>query len=329
MIISAKRTLHLFFFGAWLFLLSGCGCSHRLVPKEEPPPLPAFYVPEKIRVALVLGGGGVRGMAHVGVLEELEAAGIHIDIIIGCSAGSIVGAFYADNPCAEDIKQAVWKIKSASMLDLDLMQCRYGLCQGRSLRKVLHKYLCSETFDDLKIPLIVVASDLNSGELVPIGAGDVESAVQSSCSIPFVFVPREHMGRVLVDGGVVNPVPAAVAHDLGAQVIIAVDLCELLDRTFPTNLWAVAARSAEIAFMWQNEVCSHCADIVIRPKTQDVGTFNDKMKSQLYWAGKKAAHEKIPEILEKIAAIDPQDWECNGWRLYEPHCYTPEIYRKR
>lgn len=310
-----------------LCILSSC-CPHRFLPKDDPPPLPAFYVPEKIRVALVLGSGGVRGTAHVGVLEELEGAGIPIDLIIGCSAGSIVGALYADNPCVREIKEAAWSIKSASLLDIDIWECRYGLCQGKSMRKVLHKYLRSETFDQLKIPLIVVASDLNSGELVPMGAGCVEKAVQASCSIPFVFVPCEHMGRVLVDGGVVNPVPVKIARDLGAEIIIAVDLCELLPRTFPSNLFEVVTRSAEIAFMWQNESCSHHANVVIRPKTCDVGTFNDDMKGQLYQAGKRAAREKIPEIQEKLAALEEKDWDCDGWRLVNPHCYTPEIYLK-
>lgn len=313
---------------ALVFIFSGCGCSHRLVPQKDPPPLPSFYVPEKIRVALVLGSGGVRGMAHVGVIEELEAAGISIDLIVGCSAGSIVGALYADNPCASEIKEAVTRIKSASLLDVDIWDCHYGLCQGRSMRKVLHKYLRSETFDELKIPLVIVASDLNTGELVPIGAGSVEKAVQASCSIPFIFVPYEYMGRVLIDGGVVNPVPVKVARELGAEVIIAVDLCELLPKTFCTNLFEVVTRAAEIAFMWQNEACSHHADVVIRPKTCDVGTFNDDLRPKIYEAGKRAAREKIPEIQARLEDLDPKDWDCDGWRVVTLHCYTPEIYLK-
>jgi NTE family protein len=322
------HNISLYFLPLLLFFLASCGYSHRLNPREDPPPLPSFYVPEKIRVALVLGSGGVRGMAHVGVLEELEAAGIPIDIIIGCSAGSIVGALYADNPDACAIKEAVSKIKTASVLDFDVWQCRYGLCQGRSLLRVIDKYIGAECFDELKIPLVVVASDLNSGELVPMGTGRVENAVVASCSIPFMFVPCEHMGRILVDGGVVNPVPVKLAKDLGADIVIAVDLCELLTRTFPTNLFEVAERSAEIAFMWQNESCSHCADVIIRPKTCDVGTFADDKKELLYQAGRKAARDVMCVIQQKIAEIPKEDWECNGWRLFNPHCYTPDIYLK-
>lgn len=324
-----QKFFYIFFLCISAFLLSSCGYSHRLVPAKDPPPLPEFYVPERIRVALVLGSGGVRGMAHVGVIEELEAAGITVDLIVGCSAGSIVGALYADNPSALEIKEAVWNLKSASLLDFDLWECRYGLCQGRSMRRVFNRYLGTDRFEDLKIPLIVVASDLNSGELVPIGAGNVEKAVQASCSIPFIFVPNEHLGRVLVDGSVVNPVPVKIARDLGAEIVIAVDLCELLPKTFPTNLFTVATRSAEIAFMWQNEACSQQADFVIRPKTCDVGTFNDDMKVQLYEAGKRTAREVIPQIQERLAELKPRDERCVTWRMVSPQCYTPEIYLKK
>lgn len=308
-------------------MLAGC-CPHRYIPAEFPEPLPPFYVPERIRVALVLGSGGVRGMAHVGVLEELEAAGIPIDLIIGCSAGSFVGALYADNPCVNDIKRAVWKLRSRSLLDIDLWNCRFGLSQDRSMRKILDDELWAETFEELHIPLIVVATDLHSGELVTMGSGDLVRAVQASCSIPFVFVPCEHYGRVLVDGGVVNPVPVRVAKDLGAEVIICVDLSELLPQTFPSNLFEVATRSAEIALMWQNEVCTRAADVVIRPKTCGVGCFNDNAKEDIYWAGRCAALEMLPRIQELVA---PYLCEMNCPRKMQlvcPRCYTPDIYLK-
>lgn len=305
----------------------GCGCPHKYVPKENPGPLPTFCLPKKTRVALVLGSGGVRGMAHVGVLEELDAAGIPIDLIVGCSAGSIVGALYADHPDAASIKHVVWSLKTNSLLDIDLWSCRYGLSQGRSMRCVLGKYLCAQTFDQLKIPLVVVASDLHRGELVPIGSGNLLRAVQASCAIPFVFVPCEHSGRILVDGAVVNPVPVKVAIDLGADIVIAVDLCELLDRTFPTNLFQVATRSAEIAYMWQNEECTRRADVVIRPRTCGIGSFNDEWKMQLYLAGRRAAREQIPKILARLDALSEEERQGGGgWRCVQPICYTPSMY---
>lgn len=264
-------------------------------------------------------------MAHVGVIEELVSAGIPIDLIVGCSAGSIVGALYADNPDTDALRASVLRLRTESLLDFEICQCRYGLSQPRSMQKVLDDDLCAENFDELQIPLVIVASDLHSGELVPMGSGDLVKAIEASCSIPFVFVPCQHQGRILVDGGVINPVPARVARDLGAELVIAVDLGELLPRTFPSNLFQVATRSAEIAFMWQNEICTRTADIVIRPKTCGVGAFNDKEKWKIYWAGRRAANEQIPYILECLQRTTSDQGLIN-WRLIEPRCYTPQIF---
>lgn len=303
----------------------GCRCPRQYTPSSYPELPPPFYVPEKIRIALVLGAGGARGMAHIGVLEELEAAGIPIDLIVGCSAGSLVGALYADNPNVEEIKQTVWQLRTSSIFDMDLLNCRYGLSQDKSIKRVLDSHLESQTFEELKIPLVIVATDLYTGELVPIGSGDIAKAVQASCSIPFFFVPCDYMGRILVDGGVINPVPVKVAQDLGADMIIAVDLGEVLPGTYPTNLFSIATRSAEIIFMWQSEICTKDADFVIRPKTCGVGTFNDKMKSELYWAGRYAAQEELPSILEKVNAMAKE--KCERMRLVNMPCYTPKIYK--
>lgn len=281
-------------------LLSGCSCPYKYLPQNDPPPLPCFQVPEKIKIALVLGSGGVRGMVHVGILEEFEQAGIKFDLLVGCSAGSIVGALYADCPDACKIKNSVKGLRRNSILDINLWECRYGLSQGRALDCLLKRCLEAKTFDALKIPLVVVATDLNSGELVPIGSGCLAQAVKASCAIPLVFVPVEMHGRTLVDGGVVNPVPVCVARDLGADLIIAVDLRELLNHTFPTNLFGVAARSTEIAFLWQSEACCQGADVVIRPTLCDIGTFDATKISMLYEAGKAAARAAIPHIQELI-----------------------------
>lgn len=304
-------------------LVNGC-CPRCYIPSEDPDPPPSFYVPEKIRVALVLGGGGVRGMAHVGVIEELVKANIPIDIIVGCSAGSLVGALYADNPDIEHIKKAVWGLKTDSICDINIFTCRYGLSQGGAFHRVINEHLEASCFEELKIPLVVVATDLYSGELIALGSGDLVTAVQASCALPFVFVPCDYLGRILVDGGVVNPVPAKVAADLGAEVIIAVDLCELLPKTFPQNLFQIADRSAEISYMWQNQACTRAADFVIRPKTCGVGTFNDKMKRQIYEAGRVAAKEALPSILERMRQIETCP-PSSTYRLVNLNCYNPQI----
>ncbi len=301
------QRLTLIFALASILIFNSCTCPYKYMPKIDPAAPEPICVPDKIRVALVLGSGGVRGMAHVGVLEELANAGIKFDLIVGCSAGSIVGALYADNPDPLLVKNIVADLKADTILDINLWECRYGLSQGRSLQRLLNENLEAVCFDQLKIPLVVVATDLYSGELVPIGNGDLVTSVKASCAIPFVFVPTQLNGRVLVDGGCINPVPVIVAKDLGAEIIIAVDLCELLPITFPTNLFGVAKRSAEIAFLWQNQLCTRHADVIIRPSMCQVGTFNDKMRWQLYEAGREAAKQAIPRIKKILAELPPED----------------------
>jgi NTE family protein len=291
--------------------LTGCG-SHFIIPEElpEPEPLPCFNVPKKIRVALVLGSGGVRGMAHVGVIQELEKAGVPIDLIVGCSAGSFVGALYADKSSVDQIYDSVWRLRRNSLLDIDIWNCRFGLSHGNAMLRVLARDLCAKTFEELKIPLVIVASDLYTGELVPLGSGDLIKAVRASCSIPFVFTPCNHLGRVLVDGGVVDPLPVKVAYDLGAEIIIAVDLSELMPKTYPRNLFQVANRSAEIAFLWQSQESARLATVVIRPRTCGIGCFDDSMKEVLYVAGKEAAIKELPliyELLEKQHLAEEED----------------------
>lgn len=316
-------------FSAALLVVLLTTCRHQeYIPHQGPDPLPPCLLPERIRVALVLGSGGVRGIAHVGVLEELEAAGINIDLIIGCSAGSIVGALYADCPQACRIKQIIETMRSDSLFDINIWQSRFGLSQGRALQRALRKNLRARTFEDLQIPLIVVATDLYSGELVPIGSGDIIKSVQASCSVPLLFTPCEMHGRVLVDGGVVNPVPVCLARDLGVDVVIAVDLCELLPRTFPSHLFGIATRSAEIAFIWQTDVCSRYADIVIQPKMCGIGMFNDKMKNEIYAAGREACREQIPRLKEILSRF-PESENDSNYPNY-PHivhlkCYHPKL----
>lgn len=277
--------------------LTACSCPEFYDPCDNPPPLPDCpVVPQPVRLALVLGGGGALGLAHVGVLEVLENEGIPIDLIVGCSAGSIVGALYADCPCAEHLKENLLHLKTNVLLDINIRQARYGLCQGRSLNKFMQQHLCAERFDQLQIPFFLVTTDVYSGELVIIGGGPIAPAVEASCSIPFVFAPVSLYKRPCVDGGIIDPVPVRVAKYFNAEIIVAVDLRGLLNKTFPTNLFGVAKRSAEITLLWQSEGCLRDADIIIRPDLNNIGIFDDEYNELIYNTGKDAAQNAIPQI---------------------------------
>lgn len=282
-------------------LLSSCGSSHHYCFYDEAPPLPDIQVPSHPKIALVLGGGGAKGLAHLAVIKQLNEAGIEFDMIIGCSAGSLVGALYADRLDADGIWESFFPVKRQSMLDICLWNSRFGLSQGKNIYEILDRHLEATTFEELKIPLYVVATDLCTGELCTFGSGPLIPAILASCAIPIIFVPVQHCGRILVDGGVVDPIPVRVARDLGAQMIIAVDIGGGLARDFPCNLLGVGKRAAEITLLWQAENCLEGCEIVIRPNLTGYGCFDDTHKNEIYEAGKVAALEAIPTIKKVLA----------------------------
>lgn len=282
-----------------LLCLNSCGTKLDL--PDNPTEIPRRPHPENIRVALVLGGGGTKGIAHVGVLAELEKAGIPIDAIVGCSAGSIVGALYADHPHAAYIKKILKPLRTWHILDINIWCCRYGFVRGRALKKFLCKNLSCRTFEELQIPLYIVATDVLAGEIVWMNSGPLIPAVHASAAVPFLFIPVKHHDRWLVDGGVVNPVPVETAKNTGAAIVIAVDLSDLLPKTHPTHLFGIATRSAEIKFLLQSESCTQGADIVIKPDLGDMGMFDDSNPEHVYEMGAIAAREAMPQIIELLS----------------------------
>ncbi|WP_079989514.1 patatin-like phospholipase family protein [Candidatus Protochlamydia phocaeensis] len=294
------------------FFLSSCDTKYDL--PDPPCQIPQCIPPTCVRLALVLGGGGARGMAHIGVLYEFEKAGIPIDAIIGCSAGSIVGALYADCPHAYHLRHILEPLKKWDVLDINIWNARYGLVQGWSLRRFLNRHLHCRYFEQLRIPLYIAATDLLEGRLVCISSGQIIPAVHASAAVPLVFAPVPLYDRLLVDGGVADPVPVAIAKQINAQIVVAVDLSEMLPKTCPTNLFGVATRSAEIKFLLQSESCVKEADVIIRPELGDIGLFDDRNNELAFEAGCKAAREAIPHIIELLSQ--------NGFWC-EPCCPCP------
>lgn len=293
---------HLLLLLALLLLLSSC--ASRYAPYAQPPPrlmdLPAT---DSIRIAVVLGGGGSRGMAHLGVLEELELAGLRPDYVVGCSAGSLVGALYCAQPKADLVHSLLCDLKRPDLLDWKLHSGRYGLASGRRLCRFVRRHLPVHTFEELSIPLVCVATDLVTGEQVTIGQGPIAPAVQASCAFPLVFEPVELHGRCLVDGGVVQPLPVEIARALDPQIVIAVDVAYPLPDSLPTNLFGVAKRSIEITYAARTTLSGKEADVLIRPDLGDVGIFDDNNHQLAYEAGREAARQALP----KIAALLQQN----------------------
>lgn len=185
------------------------------------------------KVGLALSGGTARGMAHIGVLKALEDESIPIDMISGTSAGALAGACYAKERNAAILEELMlgldWR-KLARLVDLNLILLWKGFVQGQRAKSFLSSILGNVRFEDLEIPLSVVATDIRSMEEIVINEGSVAEAVRASISMPMVFTPVKWRGRFLVDGGAVNPMPVDVVRKMGAEVVIAVNTVGIAQR---------------------------------------------------------------------------------------------------
>ncbi|MDY0331510.1 MAG: patatin-like phospholipase family protein [Thiomonas sp.] len=176
------------------------------------------------RVGLALGGGAARGMAHLGVLRALADAGVQVDVIAGCSIGALIGAVAAagrTDGLEATFKTFDWK-KTLSFFDVVFP--RSGLIDGAKVTEMVREHLPATQIEALRTPFAAIATDLLSGAEVVLRSGDVIEAVRASIAVPGVFTPVRVDGRVLVDGGLSNPVPVSVARAMGADRVIAVDL---------------------------------------------------------------------------------------------------------
>lgn len=291
-----------------LVLCSACSSirlPHINIPMSEPKPVK--YGP--IRLALILGGGGARGLAHVGVLEVLEENNIPIDLIVGCSAGSMVGALYADKVSATEVRDALLHLKRKDLLDTSFwnaLQSPWRLkapIQGYLFQHFLHKNLSVEDFCDLKIPFIAVATDLTTGEIIALRSGPIVPAVRASCALPPFFNPVTLYGRTMLDGGVVDPVPVDVAKQFNPALTVAVELTMPLHDEIPRNMFSLTNRCLHICYVRLSRLNTREADIVITPDLDGSGLFEDRRNYFLYNAGRKAALKMLPEIKKRLAAL--------------------------
>lgn len=290
---------------ACVLLLTGCTTVKRPtqhIPKVAPTPRPY----KDIRVALVLGAGGSRGLAHLGVIEVLEKEGIPIDLIVGSSAGSLVGALYADMPNALAVKEKVIKLKKEDLLDPALMSFLLApirlTCpvQGNAVEQYLVKNLRARCFEDLKIPLIAVATNVDNNHITMLRSGPIAPAVHASVALPPIFAPVLLYNQTLIDGGVVAPVPVQVAKLFKPKLVIAVDISTAPSRATLGNAFALVYRSLDIAFYELSRMQSTRADITIQPDLTGYGTFHDTCNDHMYEKGKEAALEMLPKIKAEL-----------------------------
>lgn len=190
---------------------------------------------KKKKLGFALGAGGSRGVAHIGFLRAMEENGIKPDYIAGCSMGSIIGAAYAAGMSVADLERAVYRLR---LFDLIAPANRGGLFDLTKARRLIQRYIGDPDFSELKIPFCCIAVDMVSQSVVKFSEGKVLDGVIASSSIPAVFKPMEKDGMRLIDGGVLNRVPYREVREMGADVVVAVDVLGRLDcsEKMPTTL---------------------------------------------------------------------------------------------
>jgi NTE family protein len=261
-------------------------------------------------VALVLGSGGARGYAHIGVIQVLEQYGIHPDLIVGTSAGSVVGSIYASGKNAQQLREIALNMKANDVRDVKLAMT--GFFDGQKVENYVNEQVLNTPLELLKTPMYVVVTELKEGKKVVFNYGNTGQAVRASVSIPSMFIPTKIAGEEYVDGGLVSPVPVNVARELGADIVIAVDILAQPEHTETKNVWGLFNQNINIM---QNRLAQEelkHADIVIQPDLREKAhIFDVKGREETMQAGMTAADKQLSNILK---VFDQQNYS-RGYKI--------------
>ncbi|HYB62626.1 MAG TPA: patatin-like phospholipase family protein [Methylomirabilota bacterium] len=250
-------------------------------------------------IGLALGGGFARGIAHLGVLRVLEQNNISIGCIAGTSAGALIGIAYASG---QPIEQIVRQAAATRFRDFGHWKLSWmGLATNYRMDGYLRRYLRVTSFADLKLPLAIAATDLDTGDAVFFREGPLGPALRASCAYPGVFCPVEYQGRLLVDGFLAAAVPVAAAREMGAEIVIAVFLqSDSVER--PTGALEIVERSFSILQRYADLQWRKAADVIIEPDVRKFGWDDFEKTPQLVAAGEEAARAALPKIHAAIEA---------------------------
>jgi NTE family protein len=246
-------------------------------------------------IGLALGGGFARGFAHLGVLQVLEQNQIPISHIAGTSVGSILGAAYASGA---PLSRIIATCRTLRFRDIARWRVsRLGLASNNRLGDLIERVFESRQFEELRIPLAVVATDLTSGEPVVFTQGNLVDAIRASCAFPGLFEPVVIGTRCLADGGLVAPVPTRAARELGATAVVGISVgMQDGHRGAPTNIFQVVSRAVSAAQKHQLEIWERHADIVLRPDVQSLAWDDFDRAEEAIEAGAVAARRALPRI---------------------------------
>jgi len=289
--------------GLVLLALGGC------VTAPSPPPkaveLTATTLEKReVKLGLALGGGAARGFAHVGVIQVLEEAGLKPSHVVGTSAGSLVAALYASGKTSAELNRLAENLQEADITDWMLPILNRGALRGEALARYVNSQVGGRTLEQMKIPLGIVATDLNSGESITFRRGNTGSAVRASSAVPAVFQPVRIGEREFVDGGLVAPVPVRQTRDMGANFVLAVDISSDPEGNPSADTFQILMQTFTIMGKSINTLALKEADFVVRPALAGVKSadFNARMRS--IEAGRVAMRNALPSLKTKLAEFE-------------------------
>lgn len=254
------------------------------------------------KVALVLGSGSARGFAHIGVIKALEAARIKPDLIVGTSAGALVGAFYAAGFTGAQMEDLAIKVKDIDIVDMNSGSKR-GMIIGDTLQTFVNRATRDRAIEALGIPFIAVATALRTGEVMTFRKGDLGLAVRASCSVPGVFIPPKVNDIEYVDGALVSPVPVRIAREAGADFVIAVDVTSGPLNGSPQGIYEQVMHSFDIMGRSLAKLEADQADVLIRPDVSRIASTDFGNRAVFIQIGQAAGTRFAPVVQEKLAAF--------------------------
>ena len=298
-LMQTRIILITLFFSSVLTLV---GCSTPVGNSRSVPAATTLETPAKrpVKIGLALGGGAARGFAHVGVIAVLEEAGFKPKIVVGTSAGSMVAALYASGKTSAQLQQTALNMDEVAITDWMLPIIGRGMFRGDALARYVNELIAGRLIENMAIPLGIVATDLHSGQAVLFQRGDTGTAVRASSAVPGVFVPVKINGREYVDGGLVAPVPVRFARQMGADLVIAVDISNPPEANSASDTLQILLQTFSIMGKTINQYELKDADVVVRPSLTGLKSGDFSARQRAIDSGRAAMLAALPALRAKL-----------------------------
>ena len=291
-----------------LAVLAGCAVGPK-EPRNADSQLPGAtsviapaMIKRPVKLGLALGGGAARGFAHVGVIAVLEEAGLRPQLVVGTSAGSLVAALYASGKSSAQLQQTALNMEEVAITDWMLPLVGRGMFRGEALARHVNDLVAGRLIENMAIPLGIVATDLGNGQAVLFQRGDTGTAVRASSAVPAVFVPVKINNRDYVDGGLVSPVPVSFARQMGADVVLAVDISAPPEGNAADGSLQILLQTFAIMGKTINQYELQGADVVVRPAQLGLKSADFSARQRAMDAGRAAMLAVLPALKARLAA---------------------------